>query len=145
MGEKLGLLREGETAFMDAYSQRVRTLPGRGRFRTGVSLREPFKEPSQLAKSGSSEAGFILFVSFPYFGKYSEGVEFGPESESVKLLDFKRLGLDLPARRAPASMEERDYIQEISGEERGDPGEILVHQARYMIFDNSKLCALAYC
>ena len=133
MGEKLGLQREGETAFMDAYSRRVRALPGRGSFRTGVSLREPFKEPSQLAKSGSSENRFILFVSFPYFGESSEGVEFAPESESVELLDFKRLGFDLPHRRAPANKEER-----------GDIGEILVHQARYMIFGNCELYALAH-
>ena len=134
MGEKLGLQREGETAFMDAYSRRVRTLPGRGRFRTGVSLREPFKEPLQLSKSGSSEDRFILFVSFPYFGESSEAVEFfGPESESVKLLDFKCLGLNLPRGRDPTSKEGRDDI-----------GEILVHQARYMIFDNRELYALAY-
>ena len=133
MGEKLGLQREGETAFMDAYSRRVRTLPGSGRFRTGVSLREPFKGPSQLAKSSSSEDRFILFVSFPYFGESSEGVEFGPESESVKLLDFKRLGFDLPHSRGPANREEGDDI-----------GEILVHQARYMIFDNRELYTLAY-
>ena len=133
MGEKLGLQRKGETAFMDAYSRRVRTLPGRERFRTGISLREPFKEPSQLPKSGSSEDRFILFVSFPYFGEPIEGVEFGPESESVKLSDFKYLGLDLPPHRVSVSKEERDDI-----------GEILVHQARYMIFDNCELHDLAY-
>ena len=71
--------------------------------------------------------------SFPYFGESSGGVEFGPESESVKLLDFKRLGFDLPHSRGPANREEGDDI-----------GEILVHQARYMIFDNRELYTLAY-
>ena len=129
MGEKLGLQREGETAFMDAYLRTVRTLPGRGRFRTGVSLREPFKEPLELSRS---EDRFVLFVSFPYFGGSSEGIALGPESESVNLLDFKRLGVELPDRSALVS------------EENNDLGEILVHQARYMIFDNCKLYALAY-
>ena len=129
MGEKLGLQRESETAFMDAYLRTVRTLPGRGRFRTGVSLREPFKEPLELSRS---EDRFVLFVSFPYFGGSSEGIALGPESESVNLLDFKRLGVDLPDRSAM-----------VSGESNG-VGEILVHQERYMIFDNCKLYALAY-
>jgi len=160
---------------MDAYSKRVRALPGKGQFRTGVSLRAPFKEPSDKKPSGKepsdkepsdkepsgkepsgkepsdkkspespkSEDRFILFVSFPYFGGSSEGVPLGPESESVKLLDFKRLGLDVPARRAPVSEEEGDDIS--AEEDRDDIGEILVHQARYMIFDNCKQCALAYC
>ena len=142
MGEKLGLQREGETAFIDAYLRTVRTLPGRGRFRTGVSLREPFKEPLELSRS---EDRFVLFVSFPYFGGSSEGIALGPESESVNLLDFKRLVVDVPAHKAPASKEERDSEWEISAEEGGDSiGKILVHQARYMIFDNCKLYALAY-
>ena len=133
MGAKLGLPREDGTAFMSAHLQRVRALPGDGRFRTGVSLRAPFKEPSELSRSGSSEDRFILFVSFPYFGESSEGVKFGSESESIELLDFKRLGFDLPHRKGPANKEERDDI-----------GEILVHQARYMIFDNCELHDLAY-
>ena len=51
------------------------------------------------------------------------------ESESVGLLDFKRLGVYDPGSRAVPS-----------GEKEDDIGKILVHQARYMIFDNSKLC-----
>ena len=126
---------------MGPYLERVRALPGRGCFRTGVSLRAPFKRPSG---SSRTEDKFTLFVSFPYFGKASEGIVLGPESESVKLLDFKRLGVDVPARRAPAS-KERGNIGEISvEEERDDIGEILVHQARYMIVDNCELYPLAY-
>jgi len=140
MAEKLGLQKGGETAFMDTYLQRVRELPGHERFRTGISLRTSFKEPSdlpksgssQLARPGSSEDGFILFVSFPYFGGSSEGITLGPESESVRLLEFRHLGVDVPNRRAGVS------------EERDDIGEILVHQARYMLFDNSNLYAHAY-
>ena len=128
MAEKLGLQQEGETAFMDAYSQRVRALPGHRRFRTGVSLRAPFKKPSELPKSGSSEDRFILFVSFPYFGRSSEEITLGQERESLKLLDFRLLGVDACERRV-----------KVSEEERADIGEILVYQARYMIFDNCKL------
>ena len=138
MAQKLGLQHEGETAFMDAYSRRVRALLGDGHFRTGVSLRALFKELPELPRPGSSEDRFILFVSFPYFGGSSQEIAWNSESESVKLLDFKRLGLGLPARRAPASEEERDEIEEVPGEEGGGAGEILVHQARYMIFDNCK-------
>ena len=128
MGEKLGLLREGETAFMSAYLQRVRALPGRGRFRTGVSLRIPFKEPSEGCWPGSPEDRFIIFVSFPYFGGSSE-IMLDSESESVKLLDFKHVGFDVSNRSTAVSEQE----------ERDDIDEILVHQARYMIFDNCKL------
>ena len=142
MGEKLGLQKEGETTFMGPYLERVRELPGHERFRTGISLRAPFKEPAELSRS---ESRFILFASFPYFGGSSQGIVLGSESESVKLLDFKRLGLDIPARRALASKEERDGVREISAEEEGDDiGEILVHQARYMIFDNCKLYTLIH-
>ena len=144
MGEKLGLLREGGTAFMSAYLQRVRALPGRGRFRTGVSLRIPFKKLSESCWPGSPEDRFILFVSFPYFGGSSE-IRLGPESESVKLSDFKRLGVGAPDRRAIESEEEKDDTKQISVGEERDVGEILVHQARYMIFDNCKLCFFAYC
>jgi len=119
---------------MDAYSQRVRALPGLGRFRTGISLRAPSKKPSELAKSGSSEDRFILFVSFPYFGRSSEGTSSGSESESVGLLDFKRQGIDDLNLGAMASEEERDPI-----------GEMLVHQARYMIFDNCNFYSFVYC
>ena len=132
MGERLGLPKEGETAFMVAYLQRLRTLPGHGRFSTGVSLRAPFKELSEAARQGSSEDRFILFVSFPYFGKASENITLGPESESVGLLDFKRLGVSDPDPRV------------VPSEERGPIGKILVHQARYMIFDNCKLYFFAY-
>ncbi|PUU79838.1 hypothetical protein B9Z19DRAFT_788872 [Tuber borchii] len=135
MGEKLGLQKEGETTFIGPYLERVRELPGQGRFRTGVSLLVPFKEPAELSRS---ESRFILFASFPYFGGSSQGIVLDSESESVKLLDFKRLGLDLPSRRTPAGKEERDDIREISAEEeKDDIGKILVHQARYMIFDNN--------
>jgi len=131
MGEKLGLLREGETAFVDAYLQKVRALPGRGLFRTGISLRASVKEPSESPGSGSSEDRFILFVSFPYFGGSGE-ITLGPESESVKLLHFKSLGTDVPDRK-PRARQERDDVEEI-----------LVHQARYMIFDDRKLHSPAY-
>ncbi|PUU82954.1 hypothetical protein B9Z19DRAFT_1190015 [Tuber borchii] len=131
IGEKLGLLREGETACMDAYSQRVRALPGRGRFRTGISLRASFREPFGPPKSGSSEDGFILFVSFPYFGESSKNISLDPETESIKLLDFKGLGVEASNCNAVVS-KERDDIAKITVEK----GETLVHQARYMIFDN---------
>ena len=149
---------------MDAYSQRVRALPGCERFRTGISLRAPLGEPSELSRLGPSEDRFILFVLFPYFGESSGEVTLGPESESVKLLDFKRLGVSVPSHMVEA--EERDDISEIAmggerddkreisvGEEQDDIrnisvgddiGKILVHQARYMIFGNRKQYALAY-
>ena len=149
MAEKLGLQKEGETAFMDGYLHRVRELPGCEHFRTGVSLRAPFKGQSdfpklgspeslklgssQLSKPGSLEDRFILLVSFPYFGS-TEEISLGPENESVGLLDFKRLGVDIPDRKMAA----------VSEEERDDMGKILVHQARYMIFDNCKLHFFAY-
>jgi len=118
--------------FGDAHSKRVLTLPGRGRFRTGFSLRVPPKNSSALAKSGSSENRITLFVSFPYFGKSSGSIPLGPESESVELLNFKHLEVDLPDRSAVVSGEDNSL------------GEILVHQARYIIFDNCKLCSSAY-
>ena len=117
--------------FGDAHSKRVLTLPGRGRFRTGFSLRAPTKNPSKLAKSGSSEDRITLFVSFQYFGKSSSSILLGPESESIELLDFKRLGADVPDRSAVVSEGDKDDI-----------GEILVRRARYMVFDNCKLCFL---
>ena len=139
MGEKLGLLREGRTACMDAYSQRVRALPGRGRFRTGISLRASFKEPCDPPKSGSSEYRFILFVSLPYFGESSEDISLDRESESVKLLDFRCMGGGAPEYRAAVS-KEKDEAEKIPAEK----GEILVHQARYMIFDDCKQYSLIY-
>ena len=141
MGEKLGLQRGGETTLMRAFLHRVRALPGHGRFRTGVSLQAPFKKSSELSRSGSSEDRFIFFVSFPYFGQPSEKIELDLERESVKLLEFKRLGADVRGHRAAASREGSDDTRETSVEK----GEILVHQARYMIFDNCKLCTFAYC
>ena len=150
MAEKLGLQKEGETPFMDGYLHRVRKLPGREHFRTGVSLRALFKESSDFPKLGSPESlklgsshlpklgssgdRFILFVSFPYFGGSTEEIPLGPKNESVGLLDFKRLGVDVPDRRVAA----------VSEEERDDIGKILVHQARYMIFDNCKQYFFGY-
>ena len=166
MAEKLGLKRGGETTSMGAYLGRVRALPGHERFRTGVLLRVPLKEPSELLKSDSSdppksdssdplkpdssdplkqdtsdppkavssEDRLFLFVSFPYFGISSEKITLDRRRESLKLLDFRILGVDVRDRRV-----------EVSGEGEADMGEILVHQARYMIFDNCELCALAYC
>ena len=119
--------------FGDAHSKRVLTLPGRGRFRTGFSLRVPYKNSSELAKPGSSEDRITLFVSFPYFGKSSSSIPLGQASESVELLDFKRPGTDVP-----------DPIPMMSEGDKDDIEEILVHQARYMIFDNCKLCFPAY-
>ena len=119
--------------FGEAHSRRVLALPGRGRFRTGFSLRVPPKNQSGLAKPGPSEDRITLFVSFPYFGQASSSIPLVPESESLKLLDFKRLGPGVPHHSAVMIRE--------------DPaanGEILVHQARYMIFDNCKPCLLAY-
>jgi len=81
-----------------------------------------------LSGSGSSEDRFILFVSFPYFGESNGEISLGPESESVGLWDFKLLGTHVSGSRAVAGREKEDDI-----------GKILVHQARYMIFDNSKL------
>ncbi|PWW79095.1 hypothetical protein C7212DRAFT_360616 [Tuber magnatum] len=92
---------------------------------TGISFRVPFEKPSDLEKPRSSEDGFTLFVSFPYLGSSGIGFRSGFRSESVRLLDFKGLGVTVPDRGDPESEEENDDI-----------GEILVHQARYMIFDN---------
>ena len=129
---------------MGEYLRRVRKLPGHGRFRTGISLRAPLGKPSESSQPSSSEARFILFVSFPYFGGSSEGIALDSESESVNLLDFKGLGVDVPAHRAPAGGGGRGSVREISAEEEGDSiGKILVHQARYMIFDNCKLYSFA--
>ncbi|PUU79841.1 hypothetical protein B9Z19DRAFT_1063916 [Tuber borchii] len=116
---------QNANTFGDSHSKRVLALPGRGKFRTGISLRVPSKRPSELARPVSSEDRITLFVSFPYFGQFSGSSPLGPESESVELLDFKHLGVDAPDRSAVISREEKDDI-----------GEILVHQARYMIFDN---------
>ena len=141
MAEKLGLQKEHETTFMSAYLERVRALPGQGGFRTGISLRAPFKEPSKLPKLGSSEMPepdsledrFILFISFPYFGISSEKIALDRQRESLKLMDFRLLGVDVRDRRV-----------EVGWERGAEIGEILVHQARYMVFDNCKLYALAY-
>ncbi|PUU82945.1 hypothetical protein B9Z19DRAFT_965998 [Tuber borchii] len=120
MGEKLGLERDGETDFRGTYLQRVPTLPGHGRFRTGISLRAPLKRPTEASGHGSSGDRFVLFVSFPYFGRSNEEFILSPENESVTLLDFKSLGA---------------HSSDPEGE-GGDIRKILVHQARYMIFDN---------
>ena len=126
MAQELHL--QNAATFGDAHSKRVLALPGRERFRTGISLRVPAKKSSELSKSGPWEDRFILFVSFPYLGKSGSITSLGPESESVELLDFKRLGAEVPDRSAAVSREGKDDI-----------GEILVHQARYMIFDNCKI------
>ena len=152
MGEKLGFQRDGETTFMGAYLPRVQSLPGHGRFRTGISLRAPLKRPSEASGRGSSRDRFILFVSFPYFGRSTKEVILSPESESVTLLDFKRLGVRVSDRRIAVSEEEEEEEEDDKGkrpaeerrydrgkrpaEERGAIGKMLVHQARYMIFDN---------
>jgi len=127
MAEKLGLHEKGKTTFMQEYSQRIRALPGRGCFRTGVSLGAPWKKLSGSPRDGSSEDRFILFLLFPYFGISSEEITLDRQRESLRLLDFKFLGVDARDRRA-----------EVSEEERANIGQILVHQARYMIFDNRK-------
>ncbi|PUU82942.1 hypothetical protein B9Z19DRAFT_965966 [Tuber borchii] len=113
------------TAFGGAHSKRVLALPGGENFRTGISLWVPAKKTPGLAKPGPSKDRITLFVSFPYFGRSSGSFSLSPESESVELLDFKRPGVDVPEHSAVAN-----------GEEKDDIGEILVHQARYMIFDN---------
>ena len=154
MAEKLGLKEEGETAFMGGYLKRVRELPGREGFRTGISLRASFKEPSDSPNSGSSGDRFILFASFPYFGRSTQKATLSPKSESVKLLDFRRLVVDVPDCKPGVSEDRRDYIEEILVEKGGvsveggisiEEGEILVHQAQYMLFDNSKLYPHACC
>ena len=122
------------TAFGGAHSKRVLELPGGEGFRTGISLRVPSKKTLELAKPGPSKDRITLFVSFPYFGKSSGSFLLSSESESVELLDFKRLGVDFP-----------DLSVVVNGEEKDDIREILVHQARYVIFDNSKLYRFAYC
>jgi len=128
MGEKLALQGAGETGFARAYLQGVQALPGCGRFRTGISLWASPHEPLELLKSGSPEDKLILFTSFPYFGESRGEITFGSECESVALLDFNNLGARVHGRRPVAS-------------EKGGDGfeKILVHQARYIIFDNCKL------
>jgi len=113
--------------FREAHSKRVLAFPGRGRFRTGLSLRVPPENPSELGKPGPLKDRIALFLSFPYFGISNSSTPLGPESESIELSDFKNLGVDVPDHRAVASPKNKDI--------RGT----LVHQARYMIFDNRKL------
>ncbi|PUU79845.1 hypothetical protein B9Z19DRAFT_1080732 [Tuber borchii] len=132
MGEKLGLQRNGETTYMDKCLQGVPKLPAPGHFRTGISLRASFKEPTGLPKPGSSEDRFILFVSFPYVGESSNERGLDSERESIKLREFKRLGVGVRGREAPVGRGGSYDPKEISVEK----GEILVHQAQYMIFDN---------
>ena len=135
MGEKFGLQRKGETTFMDKCLQGVPKLPGPGHFRTGISLRASFQNPSGLPKPDSSGGGFVLFISFPYFGESSEEKELDSERESIKLREFKRLGVGVRGREAPVGRRRSNDTREVSVEK----DEILVHQARYMIFDNCKL------
>lgn len=63
---------------------------------------------------------------FPYFEESGKGITFTPESEAVRLLDFRSLGIDVPDRDAIVNKEERNDI-------RG----ILVHPVRYTVFDTS--------
>jgi len=125
---------------MDAYLQRAQELPGRGLFRTGISLRAPSIRLSESSRSGSSEDTFIFLVSFPYFGGSSGKLKLGPESESIKLVDFKSLGVSGPGWRATVGTDNNDDTTEVPVEQ----GEMLVHQARYMISDNCKLYFLVY-
>lgn len=125
MGEKLALQRAGETGFGSAYLQGVQALPGRGRFRTGISL---WASPKKLPNLGSRNDTLILFASFPYFGESRGEITFNSESESVALLDFNHLGARVRGRKTVAS-----------GKEKDDFEKILVHQARYIIFDNYKM------
>jgi len=159
MAEKLGLKKNGEAASVGGYLEGARSLPGRAGFRTGISLRTFFRGifpkagspellksgSSTLPKPDSSEDRFILFVSFPYFGRSSKETTLSPEGESVKLLDFKRLGVGFHSREPGLSEKERDSIGEISVEGEGgvsvEKGEVLVHQAQYMLFNDSKLYA----
>jgi len=98
------------------------------------SPESPRSGSSGQSKQSSSQDRFILFVSFPYFGRSSKKIGLDRDRESLKLLDFRLLGVDAGDRRV-----------EVSEEETAGIGEILVHQARYMIFDNCKLYDLAYC
>jgi len=132
MAEELHLLNP--TTFGDTHSEKVLALPGHENFRTGISLRVPSKIPLGLPSSGSPEDQSTLFVSFPYFGKSSSSIPLSRESESVRLLDFKRLGADVA-----------DHSAVVGGEGHDDIMGTLVHQARYMIFDTRKLYSLAYC
>ncbi|CUS12902.1 unnamed protein product [Tuber aestivum] len=148
MAAGLHLPSEPDSTFGKAHSGRVLGLPGPKDFKTGISLRAPFKEPSEVPKSGLSEGRFILFASFPYFGEHDRNVPLGARSEreSVRLLEFKRLGARVPGRRASAGKqkgkekegenEKEEVGEDEVEEERDDIGDILVHQARYMIFDN---------
>jgi len=87
--------------------------------------------PKKKNNSGVGEAGFLEDrVIISIFRKSSGSFPLGPESESVELLDFKHLGVDAPA-----------HSTVVSGEKKEDIREILVHQARYMIFEN---CELSY-
>jgi len=142
---------------MDSYSQRALESPGRGRFRIGISLRPAFTRPSGPSRSGSSGDRFILLVSFPYFGGSSEKIKLGPESESVKLLDFKPLEVGVHAQRGVVGKEKKDGEEKKDGKKKKDgkrkdgtreipveEGEMLVHQARYMIFDNCQLYLSVY-
>ena len=128
MGEKLALQKAGETGFARAYLQGVHALPGRRRFRTGISLWASPNEPLELLRSGLPEDKLILFTPLPYFGESRGGITFGSESESVALLDFNHLGARVHGRRPVASEKEKDGFEKI-----------LVHQARYIIFDNCKM------
>ncbi|CUS12900.1 unnamed protein product [Tuber aestivum] len=130
MAGKLRLITERGATFRDEHSKRVEALPGHGRFRTGVSLRVPSKRLLESSGSDLSETRFTLFVSYPYFGEPNGEIPLGARSESVRLLDFKGLGVY-----------ERHGGGRITGGSRIEIEEVLVHQARYMIFDNYTMAA----
>jgi len=83
MAQELHL--QNAATFGDAHSKRVLALPGRERFRTGISLQVSAKKLSELSKLGPWEDRFMLFVSLPYFGKSGSITSLGPESESGEL------------------------------------------------------------
>ena len=63
------------------------------------------------------------------------------EERERQTLDFKRLGLGALDCATVLCKVERDYTRGI----RIEKGEVVVHQARYMIFDNRKLYAPDHC
>ncbi|RPB03056.1 hypothetical protein L873DRAFT_275013 [Choiromyces venosus 120613-1] len=116
---KLGLNPKYTTAFKDEHSKRVLEHPGRAGFRMGISLSVLFE---------LSEDKLTFFVSIPYFGMVGPAVTLDSTSESVTLSELKQLKVHIPNNGGLAGEEERDEI-----------GEILVDQARYMVFDDRKL------
>ncbi|PWW79092.1 hypothetical protein C7212DRAFT_355230 [Tuber magnatum] len=120
MAERLHL--PSARTFRDAHLTRLEALSGHREFRTGISL----LAPSKSSKSTQSEDKFSLFVSYPYFGESDGKIDLDARSESVRLSDFRRLGA-------------HDGAGPRWG--RTEKAEVLVHQARYMIFDNYTMAA----